>query len=334
MTVDEGIATQVQQGSRSSWSVRDLHTAYMEQGQPELTRTRAGFEKEHGRIEEAYYATGTSATVVAVERRGWYRLKVAYDASHANVTFAEVVRSALMQERQSAPLLRKKARQVLVLSLYTVIAYLFNTLDSVLNNPNLVGAGQERYVTEAARSANRDLTRIRANLEGALKRSALAWYLLGLVPGCLVAGLLILLVWRLPFSISKSGGADVKNQLVICLAFGGVGAVVSVMSRVTRRQQVDVDILQGRPLTIAAGGFRVLIGAIFGLILYVIVTGGLLPLQTASKDEGLFFAGLAFLAGFSERWAQDSIVQSVPLGQKERSTQNGSGTNGHGPPKK
>ncbi len=50
--------------------------------------------------------------------------------------------------------------------------------------------------------------------------------------------------------------------------------------------------------------------------LYVLVQAGLLPLQapTANGTErtSFFFIGLAFLAGFSERWAQDTIVNSAP----------------------
>ena len=52
----------------------------------------------------------------------------------------------------------------------------------------------------------------------------------------------------------------------------------------------------------------------FGIALYVFVTTGLVPFAVPADDlkQQLFFAGLAFLAGFSERWAQDTIVQSAP----------------------
>ncbi|HEV7974389.1 MAG TPA: hypothetical protein VGP60_06495, partial [Amycolatopsis sp.] len=50
-----------------------------------------------------------------------------------------------------------------------------------------------------------------------------------------------------------------------------------------------------------------------GVVFYVFVLGGLLPFRPGDgADAGLFFAGLAFLAGFSERWAQDTLVQSTP----------------------
>jgi hypothetical protein len=40
--------------------------------------------------------------------------------------------------------------------------------------------------------------------------------------------------------------------------------------------------------------------------------GGLIPLDV-TDERLLFFAGLAFLAGFSERWAQDTILRSAPI---------------------
>jgi uncharacterized membrane protein YidH (DUF202 family) len=322
-------AVQGKAAGKNQPSLRELRDLHVED-RPLFEEARDKFERQHGSIAEEYYATGTPAAALVVRRKGRYGLKVAYDSSVATVGFTEVVRAALAEERQSGPLLRKKARQVLVLSLYTVIAYLFNTLDSVVNRTDMAAVQQDRRVNDAVRSASKDLDTIKANTASALKRSSLAWYLLGLIPGGLVAAALIWTMWKLPFSISKNGTPDVKNQLVVCLAFGGVGAIVSVMSRMTRREQVDVDFLQGRPLTMVAGGFRVIIGAVFGLILYVIVNGGLLPLQISSNDEGLFFAGLAFIAGFSERWAQDSIVQSAPLGQKERPAARGGDTNGTG----
>ena len=53
-------------------------------------------------------------------------------------------------------------------------------------------------------------------------------------------------------------------------------------------------------------------GAVFGVALYALVIGGLLPLDT-DPQVAHFFGGLSFLAGFSERWAQDTIIRSAPI---------------------
>jgi hypothetical protein len=102
--------------------------------------------------------------------------------------------------------------------------------------------------------------------------------------------------------------------MATCLMCGAIGGVLSVMIRVTRGQRLSIDCEQGPVVTTLAGAFRPLIGAVFGIALYVFVITGLVPFAVPADDlkQQLFFAGLAFLAGFSERWAQDTIVQSAP----------------------
>ncbi|WP_284746625.1 hypothetical protein [Amycolatopsis sp. RTGN1] len=41
--------------------------------------------------------------------------------------------------------------------------------------------------------------------------------------------------------------------------------------------------------------------------MFVLVTGGLLPIATSLTGEKVLF-----FAGFSERWAQDTIVRTLP----------------------
>src|SRR5439155_24313723 len=69
----------------------------------------------------------------------------------------------------------------------------------------------------------------------------------------------------------------------------------------------------GRKAIRRIGSFRPVIGAIFAVVLYFALRGGLLQLKTASGNETTFFyATLAFLAGFSERRAR------IVLGSAER----------------
>jgi hypothetical protein len=58
------------------------------------------------------------------------------------------------------------------------------------------------------------------------------------------------------------------------------------------------------------GAIRPVIGAVLGVASFVLVNGGLLSLAppAAISNHTLYFAGIAFLAGFSERFAQDMLV--------------------------
>jgi hypothetical protein len=57
------------------------------------------------------------------------------------------------------------------------------------------------------------------------------------------------------------------------------------------------------------GAFRPIIGAVLALAILTLVLGGLIPLAPPSDpaQKAFFLAGLAFLSGFSERYAQDML---------------------------
>lgn len=136
-------------------------------------------------------------------------------------------------------------------------------------------------------------------------------YLLGLFVGFLLGSGIVALVWDRGFVVQKLS-LD-PRWLAACLLFGAIGASLSVMIRITRRRNLDVDVEQGRFIALLAGVFRPVIGAVLGAVLLILVKGGLVPFPSPSQAQEVFFyAGLAFLAGFSERWAQDTIVHSAP----------------------
>jgi heme O synthase-like polyprenyltransferase len=162
----------------------------------------------------------------------------------------------------------------------------------------------------AIRSSERSLASLRTRVRADARRRAVRYYLSGLPVG-LAIGLALTAVLANWGGLTGTADASVLLQ---CVVSGMIGAAVSVMVRVTRGRGIDVDSAQNRLMGVIAGAFRPLVGAIFGAVLYVLVTGQLVPLATPQRPEtiGLFFVGLAFLAGFSERWAQDTIVQSMP----------------------
>ena len=105
-------------------------------------------------------------------------------------------------------------------------------------------------------------------------------------------------------------------DLVRAIAAGGLGAIISVMIRISRGQRLDVDTTQEPSMTCLAGSFRPVIGGVLGVALYVLLKAHVIPLDVpAASDPATpyFFTAIAFLAGFSERWAQDTIVRSTPL---------------------
>lgn len=106
----------------------------------------------------------------------------------------------------------------------------------------------------------------------------------------------------------------------IALPAGSLGAIVSVLQRMSSGKLV-LDIDASRDMLEVFGAVRPLIGAVFGLAVTALLIGGLIPaVQVPAGQELAFFAGIGFLAGFNERWAQDIL--------KSTSDQVGSGSVG------
>ncbi len=126
--------------------------------------------------------------------------------------------------------------------------------------------------------------------------------------GCALLALIYVLVGPQVFSLE-----GVENKTIIgCLVAGAVGAVVSVIARVNSGSfDLDADVARG--YTIFLGALRPVIGSIFGLLTYFAVTSGFVEIfKVPSPDEDLkrfyFLCVIAFAAGFSERWAQDTLT--------------------------
>jgi hypothetical protein len=105
-------------------------------------------------------------------------------------------------------------------------------------------------------------------------------------------------------------GIESDRDFYGCVAAGAFGALVSVVQRINAGQfNLTYDV--GRPYVAFLGGLRPVLGAAFGLILYFAVTGGLLTvfeIPEAGSARLFTFLVIAFLAGFSERWAQDTLT--------------------------
>jgi hypothetical protein len=104
---------------------------------------------------------------------------------------------------------------------------------------------------------------------------------------------------------------EVQDATIIgCLVAGALGAVVSVIARVNSGSfDLDTDVSHG--YTLFLGALRPVIGSIFGVMTYFAVTSGFVDLFKVPADDleqFYFLCVIAFGAGFSERWAQDTIT--------------------------
>ena len=101
---------------------------------------------------------------------------------------------------------------------------------------------------------------------------------------------------------------------------GGMGALVSVLQRMSSGKLHLEPKAAGRML-MTFGAVRPLLGAVFGMLVFAAMEGGLIPsveIPDGSGHAAAFFGTLGFVAGFNERFAPDMLarVQSVYQGDE------------------
>jgi hypothetical protein len=152
------------------------------------------------------------------------------------------------------------------------------------------------------------LTTARANYDASSKRIGERWFLPGVWLGMAVATVIlatlgVITLWK-----------DIDAAWLATAGAGMIGAVLSVLQRMTSGS-LAVSAEAHRSVVQKVGFFRPLVGLMLGMISYVLLAGGLVSLRppNASATAALFFAGIAFLAGFSERFARDVLAAPTRL---------------------
>jgi hypothetical protein len=269
------------------------------------------FEAHHGEIVNAYWCRHEASAVAVTVKRAHPLLRVFGQCDRVRLhrvtdwTTKDMPELARVMHRietlgvKAGDVLRDTPQRVTIQWLFSEASYLLGFADGA----------KKRDPTETAvvvRHEEEDLAEIERYYRNAAVRSAHVVYLSGVLAGAValaLVGVLSWILWRAGFS-----SATVRTA-VGAFAAGGIGALVSVMSRLTTgRLAVDYDI--GRDTLRVFGALRPCIGAVFGLALYFALESNLLNLQVgeSASDTFAFYVFLGFLAGFSERWAQDMLL--------------------------
>lgn len=150
----------------------------------------------------------------------------------------------------------------------------------------------------------KDIRRAYELLDKAAQRHAQLTYTTGMLFG---VGLLGIACAAIGASFYLTGTSADDG---VALLAGGLGAVVSVMQQMTSRA-LRLDENAGSSMLFRFGALRPLIGAILGLAVAALFASGLLPAISVEPEQELpFYGAIGFLAGFSERFAQDMIANS------------------------
>jgi hypothetical protein len=266
----------------------------------------AAFQRQRGRIVSAYWCTSQPSAVALTEAEG-------KKGSPAAMAFHRVSDWATKDEPEIADALHEcdelavRAAQVLRgktlhICMQLVMASAGHLLSLVDGPAEHEGKGKKELALKLER---RKLEKARAYYHQAANGQAQLYYFAGMMLGALALAFVSIAIG---VSISLPGIDN--REFFGSLSAGTLGALVSVMARIGSGQfRLDYDV--GRRYPIFLGALRPVIGGIFGLALYFAVTSALLDLFKLPTDENqrfYFLLVIAFLAGFSERWARDTLL--------------------------
>ena len=102
-----------------------------------------------------------------------------------------------------------------------------------------------------------------------------------------------------PLELESTG----TRQFYASAAAGGIGAVISVLMRMSGRGSFVIDHELSRWEVTLVGAYRPLIGSVSGIVVYFLFQTPLIPIEQDALTLPLFVV-VAFLAGFSERWTR------------------------------
>lgn len=199
--------------------------------------------------------------------------------------------------------LTPRPRKICMRMIFGIIVALLGAIDEPPGHRRTRPFSADLHAVE---SLEAELEQARRYYDRSAQRQAQVEYFKGMV-----GGLALLLVALVALGLVVGAPSLLKEPLLAAPLAGGAGAIVSVMTRMTR-DQLSLNYESGVTTIRLLGLMRPLLGALFGGAFYLLLAGGLLTVaQTPTGDETkliYFYAGIAFLAGFSERWAQDVVT--------------------------
>lgn len=192
--------------------------------------------------------------------------------------------------------LTPKPRKICMRMTFNVITTLLGTLDSRAARGEPASAFESSY--DDQRTLDDELASTENYYLTSAQRTARLEYIFGMLVGVPLVTAAAVLIYQLDWA---------PRELSVSFAAGAVGGLVSVMERLTNGK-LNLNHEAGKATLRILGTIRPLVGALFGLALFLFVSGEVVDVNVPSGDaEPYFFAAISFLAGFSERLAGDVV---------------------------
>ena len=262
------------------------------------------FEQHNGRVIDSFWCSNLESGIALTERKRRWPLRAAL-TFHRESDWATKQSPLIAAELHRCDELAIRARTVLTgvrqhICLHLVAASAAHLL-SLVDTATAPSTDED---TKVALEHEQDaLKRAERYYEQAANGQAQILYFAGMVTVAVLISVAALLFLTFEWRVG-----------VAALVAGAIGAVVSVVQRINAGGfHVEYDV--GRPYAFFLGGLRPLIGGALAIAIAYTFSSGILHLpiaDTGKEHERFALAVVSFLAGFSERWAQDTLATALP----------------------
>jgi hypothetical protein len=259
-----------------------------------LPKIQEAFEIQHGHITGLFYARHFHGAVVRTEKA----MYVVCD-EQPRLEAMDLLRRCDDLNEQANEFLRAWSFSACIGQLYGMCTNLLALLDAAAGNE----PGIEVRYAHATEGYASDMAKIEAYLHRSARTQGEFQYCLGMLIGLALIAAVATVIWLFLDQI------NLLPSLLVASIAGSSGAVVSVMTRLSNGS-LKVAYEQGITRVQVVGAFRPAIGAVFALVIGAAAISGFIPVQlpTDTLKQTYFLVVLGFIAGFSERFAQDMLL--------------------------
>ena len=270
----------------------------------------AEFEEAEGKIIRSYWCATQASAVVVTEKKKrlswlpWRR--VGSLGLHRVTDWVTVDAPGVAELLHGGDMLAVRVNRVLTaVPKLVAMEWIFSEQSYLLGLVERSGGHPSRRQTREALVRHRDeVERLERYYHRAGTKAARIWYFAGMLGGLAAVAVLGTVI---PFAIRAFATFDLTSDAArtfyACFVAGALGAMVSVMTRMRDTDGVQLDYEVGELLIMMLGAFRPVLGAIFGVLTYLTIESGVLPLTPPDGRKVFYYAVFAFAAGFSERFA-------------------------------
>jgi hypothetical protein len=283
-------------------------------------RLRKSFSEQHSGIDRSYFARHTESAAILTKEKELY-VQISTDIVDDAELIGTLSKLSLLH-LQAKQFLSDDDFRTCMDPVFSVITYCLQVVDSAEYRSRSKSADSERqrsnlikqleFVKKLLRG---EYLRAEEAFYKVIQRNALVRYFYGMLVGMVIISFTSF--WMSFIYNDTVFGLEHETMGTVVIA-GAIGAFISVITRISSgrfslsRGTLALQQATRRALMLwVLGAFRPLIGAVFASAFIIFQTSGLLPIQPARGVSNVtYYAGLAFLTGFSERWAQDMVVST------------------------